>query len=189
MEHLPTKWEHKSELEESTKNAIAADQKRRYEEALRQIDIKNALNKKHSESMLASSPVSSGLTISLFSYRFSIPFPALRLQKAGLLGHPLSRNFATVIILLVLVWIAMFMIGLFELVNYLWSRPAQAVAHNIDGDEEQGVELGELAKMPSSVVDVPTEKAMAIFPTLAVAPSNLESDSESDKNGHDYRIF
>lgn len=160
MEHLPTKWGQNSELEESTKKAIAADQKHRYEEALRQIDIKNALSYKHGETMLASSPRSSGLTISAFSYRFSIPFPTLRLQEAGLLGHPLSQNFATVIILIVLVWIAMFLIGLFELGNYLWSRPAQTVVENIDGNEEQDVELGELAKMPSSIVTVPIEKAM-----------------------------
>lgn len=182
----------KSELEESSRNAIAADRQHRYDEILRYMHVKNAAHQEHSDTA-AHTPhfSSSGRTVTLFAHRFSIP--ALGLQTASLRGYSFPGGFTTVIILLVMVWIAMFTIGLVELVNYLRSRQGQAAVGDSNCDlEEQSVELDELAKIPLRVVVAFSDEAQPGFPLedheyLDATTDYPCSDSESDED--DYRIF
>ena len=194
-EHMRDKSEHKSELEESTINAIAADRQNRYNEILRYMHTKTVLNHESSPKTPASFSLasSSGHSISFFSHRFSIP--TLRLKTTGFSQYPLPGVFTTVIILLVMVWIAIFTIGLIELGNYLWSRRHQAVVGNGSGDdEEHNVDLDELMKMPLRVVAVPADEAQLTslieheyeFLEVVSSDSSLGSE-ESDED--EYRIF
>jgi hypothetical protein len=189
---MKEKSEHKPELEESTINAIAADKQNRYNEILRYMHAKNAASHENSEKTPAyiSLSSSSGRSVSVFSYRFWIP--TLGLKTARFPQHSLPVT--TVIILLLMVWIAIFIIGVVELCNYVWSRWVQNAVGSGNGEEEQNVELDELMKMPLRVVAIPSEATHVRslieheYEFLNSVSSETESDSEgSDED--DYRIF
>lgn len=182
----------KSELEESSRNAIAADRQHRYDEILRYMHVKNAAHQEHSDAAPKSSAFSSsGHTITLFTHRFSIP--TLKSQMAGLRGYPIPGVFTTVVILLVVVWIAVFTIGIVELCNYVWSRQSLAATRDpICDDEGPSVELDELTKIPFSVVMFSSEEATpgspsGEFGSLDVTSEFSNTDSESDED--DYRML
>jgi hypothetical protein len=194
-DNMKQKSEHISELEEITLNAIAADRQNRYNEILRHMHTKNTLNREPCERTptFFSLFSSSGYSVSFFAYRFSIP--TLRLKTAGFSQFPLPGVFTTVIILLVMVWIALFTIGLVELGNYLWSRRGQTVVGNGNGnDEDQNFELDELMKMPLRVVAIPGDETRVnslIQPEYEFLDAlSSDSDSESSTSDEDdYRIF
>jgi hypothetical protein len=193
-EYMKDKSEHNSELEMSTINAIAADRQNRYNEILRYMHTKNALSHESSQKRPAffSLSCSSGHSVSFFTYRFSIP--TLRLKTAGFCQYPLPGVLTTVIILLVMVWIAIFTIGLVELCNFIWSRRCQTVVGNENRDEEQIVELDELLKMPMGVVPIPADESRVLsliqheYEFLGFASSDSDSES-SGSDEDDYRIF
>ncbi|CAG7991224.1 unnamed protein product [Penicillium salamii] len=178
----------KTELEGISTNAIASDRQNRYNEFLRNMHIKNAIHQEHGETTsMAFSASSSGHTVSFFAYRISIP--TLRFNFSSLAGYPFPGVVTTVIILLVLVWIAIITIGLVELGNYIWIRRRQADIGDARGDEEQSVELDELTKIPISVVAIPSDRSLVANESEPVHHRPGDSDVDSESDDDDYRIF
>lgn len=112
--------------------------------------------------------------------------------------YSLPGVFTTVIILLVMVWIAIFTIGLLELGSYLWRRRREGLArvgaqrlHSQDPD----VGLDETMKVPLRIVIAPSESTRPQFVRehgyefLESVPSDYDSDSGSESDEDDYRIF
>ncbi|KAJ5361272.1 hypothetical protein N7541_002116 [Penicillium brevicompactum] len=190
-QYMKQKPKPKSELEESSRNAIAADRQHRYDEILRYMHIKNAAHQEHSDAAPKSSAFSSsGHTITLFTHRFSVP--RLKLQMAGLRGYPIPGVFTTVVTLLVVVWIAIFTIGLVELCNYVWSRQSLAATRDPTCDDEgPSVELDELTKIPFSVVMI-SEEAQPGSPSSELGSLDVTSEfssTDSDPEEDDYRML
>ncbi|CAG8286280.1 unnamed protein product [Penicillium salamii] len=177
-----------SELEGISTNAIASDRQNRYNEFLRNMHIKNAIHQEHGDTTpMAFSASSSGHTVSFFAYRISIP--TLRFNSSSLAGYPFPGVVTTVIILLVLVWIAIITIGLVELGNYIWIRRRQTHIGDARGDEEQSVELGELTKVPISVVAILSDRNLVANESEPMHHESGDSDVDSESDDDDYRIF
>jgi hypothetical protein len=126
--------------------------------------------------------LASGQSISFFSYRISLPF--LKFAPANLPQYPLPDIFTTVMVLLAMVWIAIFMIGLVELGNYLWKRRAARQAERDEDMGERFDESEELVKVPMRVMVVPRVET----DHDEEATLSSESDSGSDLERDDYRF-
>jgi hypothetical protein len=125
--------------------------------------------------------LASGHSISFFSYRISLPF--LKFAPANLPQSPLPDIFTTVMVLLAMVWIAIFMIGLVEFGNYLWKRRAARQAERDEDMGERFDESEELVKVPMRVMVVPRVET-----DHDEEASGSESDSGSDLERDDYRF-
>ncbi|CAI7631703.1 unnamed protein product [Penicillium viridicatum] len=188
---------HSPEDKESPINSPATQRQGHYDDILQYMHTKNALNNKHKHTTPAPfSHSSSGHSASSFAYRLS--FTTLRSKAMTFPQYPLPEVFTTVIILLVMVWIAMFTIGLLELGNYLWRRRREALAregvqrlHSQDPD----VGLDETMKVPLRVVIAPSENTRPRsvgghgYEFLESIASDYDSDSGSESDEDDYRIF
>jgi hypothetical protein len=130
--------------------------------------------------------LASGHSISFFSYRISLPF--LKFAPANFPQYPLPGIFTTVMVLLAMVWIAIFMIGLVELGNYLWKRRAATQAERDEGVSEGTFdEPEELVKMPMQVLVIPQSETDHDEEATLLS-SGVESDSGSDLERDDYRF-
>lgn len=131
--------------------------------------------------------LASGHSISFFSYR--IPLPFLKFAPANFPQYPLPGIFTTVMVLLAMVWIAIFMIGLVELGNYLWKRRAARQAER-EGNMSEGLseESEELIKVPMRVMVAPRVETDCRDEMAALLSSGSESDSGSDLERDDYRF-
>ncbi|KAJ5516468.1 hypothetical protein N7527_008028 [Penicillium freii] len=188
---------HFPEDKESPINSPAAQRQGHYNGILQYLHTKNALNNEHKHTTPAPfSHSSSGHSTSSFAYCFS--FTTLRSKAMTFLQYPLPEVFTTMIILLVMVWIAMFTIGLLELGNYLWRRRREALAregaqrlHSQDPD----VGLDERMKVPLRIVIAPSENNPPRsvgghgYEFLESVASDYDSDSGSESDEDDYRIF
>lgn len=190
---------HSPEDKESPINSPAAQRQGHYNDILQYLHTKNALNNEHKHTMPAPfSHSSSGHSTSSFAYRFS--FTTLRSKAMTFPQYPLPEALTTVIILLVMVWVAVFAIGLLELGNYLWRRRRDALGregsrrlHSQDPD----VGLDETMKMPLRIVIAPSESTRSRSMEghgckfLESVPSDYGSDSDSgsESDEDDYRIF
>jgi hypothetical protein len=186
-----------SEDKENTIHVPAAQTQDQYSKILHYLYSKNTLHNAHNHATPTSSSHSSeGYLTSFFIYRFS--FPTLR-SKAMMFPHyHLPGAFTTVIILLVMVWVAIFTIGLLELGNYLWRRRGQTMVG--DGDrvpdsEERNLDLDETMKVPLRIITAPSAVTRPQFVGKHgyQAPGSVYSDSESNSGSEsdedDYRIF
>ncbi|KAJ5956856.1 hypothetical protein N7501_011135 [Penicillium viridicatum] len=186
---------HSPEDKESPIHSPAAQRQGHYNDILQYLHTKNALNNEHKHTTPFSHS-SSGHSTSSFTYRLS--FTTLRSKAMTFSQYPLPEAFTTVIILLVMVWIAMFTIGLLELGNYLWRRRREALAregaqrlHNPDPD----VGLDETTKVPLRIVIAPSENTRPRsveghrYEFLESVASDYDSDSGSESDEDDYRIF
>ena len=82
---------------------------------------------------------SSAHYVTFMSYRVSLPF--LKFAPTSFPSFPLPGIFTTVIVLLVMVWIAILTIGLVEFGNYLWNGTGSTRdAEHRGADGEQGGE-------------------------------------------------
>ncbi|KAJ5422803.1 hypothetical protein N7445_010911 [Penicillium cf. griseofulvum] len=182
---------------QSSINAPAAQRQDHYSEILQYLHTKNTLHNVHKHATPASSSYSSSdYSTSFCIYRFS--FPTLR-SKAMIFPHyHLPGAFTTVIILLVMVWVAIFTIGLLELGNYLWRRRGQTLV--MEGDrvpdsEERNVDLDETVKVPLRIIIAPSAGTRRLsvgehgYESLESIYSNSESNSGSESDEDDYRIF
>ncbi|KAJ5987478.1 hypothetical protein N7451_011843 [Penicillium sp. IBT 35674x] len=134
-----------------------------------------------SESSSSSLGLSSGDYISFLSYRISFPF--LKFTPVSFAPFPLPGMFTTIMVLLALVWIAILIIGLVEVGNYLWSRgQASPLAGENDevesGDDSAGRSVA-LVKEPFQILVIPR------FPRCETAREQnedevLSSSSETD---------
>ncbi|KAJ5793732.1 hypothetical protein N7457_000331 [Penicillium paradoxum] len=180
-------------------NAIAAQRQSHYSKLLKSLHAKHASNNmdQHTTpSSSSSSPYSRHLT-SFFAYRFSLPVEGSDIEAFS--ENQIPGIFATVTILLMVVWISIFIIGLVELGNYLWKRmgsTSDAEATQDGNDEEGSMVLDETTKMPlRGIALVPSEESRAQSVTehgytfLDLAPSDSDSDSVSESDEEDYRIF
>lgn len=104
----------------------------------------------------------------------------------------------TVIVLLLMVWVAIFTIGLLELGNYLWKRRAEALGReDVQGlhSEEGDASFDETMKVPLAIVIAPSEntrsRSVGEYGNgfLESVSSDYESDSGSGSDEDDYRIF
>ncbi|KAJ5126931.1 hypothetical protein N7448_007710, partial [Penicillium atrosanguineum] len=130
--------------------------------------------------------LASGYSISFFSYRISLPF--LKFAPANFPQYPLPGIFTTVMVLLAMVWIAIFMIGLVELGNYLWKRRAARQAERDEYIRESSFdEPEELIKLPMRVMVIPRPDADH-DEEAALLSIGSESDSSSDSERDDYRF-
>ncbi|KAJ5421043.1 hypothetical protein N7465_003562 [Penicillium sp. CMV-2018d] len=181
--------------DESPIHSPAAQRQGHYNDILQYLHTKNALNNEHKHTTPFSHS-SSGHSTSSFTYRLS--FTTLRSKAMTFSQYPLPESFTTVIILLVMVWIAMFTIGLLELGNYLWRRGREALAregaqrlHSPDPD----VGLDETMKVPLRIVIAPSENTRPRsveghgYEFLESVASDYDSDSGSESDEDDYRIF
>ncbi|CAG7994708.1 unnamed protein product [Penicillium olsonii] len=184
-EYVKAKSGLKSKLEEISNDAIAADRQHRYDEFLRNMHIKNAIHQKHSDNLPGVFSVSSGQIVSFFTYR--IPIPTLRFNTSSLTGYPFPGVFTTVIVLLAMVWIAMITIGLVELGNHMWMRRRRTV--DAQCSKEHNVELDKLAKVPITVVAIPTDRVLITKNYQLTEHALEDSDENSDSDEDDYRIF
>jgi len=124
-----------------------------------------------------------GHSISFFSYRISLPF--LNFAPANFAQYPLPGIFTAVMVLLAMVWIAIFMIGLVELGNYLWKRRARQVEGGEISEEVSKCE--ELVKLPVRVMVIPRPD-MDGDEEAVLLSSWSESESGSDSERDDYRF-
>lgn len=129
-------------------------------------------------------------SISFLSYRISFPF--LKFAPKCPPRLPLPGIFTTVVLLLSLVWIAIFTIAMVELGNYLWKkRRAARLAMEGDGLLRDGVSSsGEHGKIPLGALTVPGQKAESCVDSVSLmSDSNSDSGSDSEPEVDDYRIF
>ncbi|KAJ5676908.1 uncharacterized protein N7477_002541 [Penicillium maclennaniae] len=130
--------------------------------------------------------LASGNSISFFSYRISLPF--LKFAPANFPQYPLPRIFTTVMVLLAMVWIAIFMIGLVELGNYLWKRRATRQADRDEYLSEASIdESEELIKVQMNVMVLPRPDTDHEEEATSLS-SRSDSDSGSDSERDDYRF-
>ncbi|CAG8908173.1 unnamed protein product [Penicillium egyptiacum] len=190
------KQENHSEDKGGSINASAAQRQGHYSDILQSLHTKGALRNEHKYTPPAPfSYSSSDHSTSFFAYRCS--FPTLRLETMSLPQYPLPGGFTTVIILLVMVWIAMFTIGLLELGNYLWRRRAETEGReDVQGlHSQEDVSFDETMKMPLTIVIAPSENTRPCsmgeqgYEFLESVSSDYESDSGSESDEDDYRIF
>lgn len=92
-------------------------------------------------------------------------------------------------VLLAMVWIAIFMIGLVELGNYLWKRRVARQAER-EGNMSEGLseESEELTKVPMRVMVAPRVETDCRDEMATLLSSGSESDSGSDSERDDYRF-
>ncbi|KAJ5950433.1 uncharacterized protein N7479_008846 [Penicillium vulpinum] len=188
---------HSSEDQESSVKPLATQKQSHYSKIIHYMHTKNALKNEHKHTTPASSShPSSNHSISFFAYRFS--FKPFRSKVMTFPQDPLPGVFTTVIILLVMVWVAIFTIGLLELGNYLWKRRAEAFARESDqvpDSEERDVGLDETMKVPLRIIIAPSERSRPRFvgeygyEFLESIYSGDESDSGSESDEDDYRLF
>lgn len=190
--HYDGHMQDKQEQESEFINSISEQRQNHYSELLSYLHAKNALNKDPDYSTPASFSLASsaGHSVSFFSYRFSLP--TLGSSTATLPRYPLPGIFTTVIILLAMVWIAIFTIGLVELGNYLWARRREAQVDNEEEVEhgEGSVRLDDLKSVPFTVV-FPSERLRSSseiehddeYLVSVFSDSDLSSASDSDE-GH-----
>ncbi|KAJ5181752.1 hypothetical protein N7449_011899 [Penicillium cf. viridicatum] len=189
---------HSPENKESPINSPAAQRQGHYNDILQYLQTKNALNNEHKHTTTPApfSHSSSGHSTSSFAYRFS--FTTLRSKAMTFPQYPLPEAFTTVIILLVMVWVAIFTIGLLELGNYLWRRRRDALAREGDQplhSQDLDVGLDETMKVPLRIVIAPSESTRPRsmgghgYEFLESVPSDSDSDSGSESDEDDYRIF
>lgn len=190
---------HSPEDKENPINSPATQRQGHYNDILQYLHTKNALNNEQKHTTPAPfSHLSSGHSTSSFAYRFS--FTTLKSKAMTFPQYPLPEAFTTVIILLVMVWVAIFTIGLLELGNYIWRRRRDALAregarrlHGQDPD----VGLDETMKVPLRIVIAPSESTRSRsmgghgYEFLESVPSDYDSDSDSgsESDEDDYRIF
>ncbi|KAJ5687328.1 hypothetical protein N7536_009947 [Penicillium majusculum] len=188
---------HSPEDKESPINSPAAQRQGHYNDILQYLHTKHAINNDHKHTTPAPfSHSSSGHSTSSFAYRFS--FTTLRSKALTFPQYPLPEVFTTVIILLVMVWIAIFTIGLLELGSYVWRRRREALAR-VDAQrlhsQDPDVGLDETMKVPLRIVNAPSESTRPHFVRghgyefLESVPSDYDSDSGSESDEDDYRIF
>jgi hypothetical protein len=190
------KQEDHPEVKESSIDTLDAQGQAHYNEILQYPHAKGADDEhKYSAPAFFSHTSSSGWT-SFFAYRF--PFPTVRSKVVAFPQYPLPRVFTTVIVLLVMVWVAIFTIGLLELGNYLWRRRAEALGReDVQGlhSEEEDVGFDETMKVPLTIVIAPSENTRSPsveepgYGFLESVSSDYESDSGSESDEDDYRIF
>ncbi|KXG49162.1 uncharacterized protein PGRI_030320 [Penicillium griseofulvum] len=183
--------------QENTINVPAAQTQDQYSEILHYLYTKNTLHNAHNHaSPTSSSHSSSRYLTSFFIYRFS--FPALRSKVMMFPHYHLPGTFTTVIILLVMVWVAIFTIGLLELGNYLWRRRGQTLVSEGDrvpDSEERNLDLDETMKVPLRIITAPSAVTRPHSvgehgydsPVSIYSDSKSNSGSESDED--DYRIL
>ncbi|KAJ5985961.1 hypothetical protein N7499_007746 [Penicillium canescens] len=156
-EYYDGQMQDKQEQKSTSINSIFEQRQNHYSELLSYLHAKNALNKDPNHSTPASFSLASsaGHSVSFFSYRFSLP--TLGSSTATLPRYPLPGIFTMVIILLAMVWIAIFTIGLVELGSYLWARrrEAQVDDEEVEHGEEESVRLEDLKSVPFTVVFPP----------------------------------
>ncbi|KAJ6120776.1 hypothetical protein N7523_005056 [Penicillium sp. IBT 18751x] len=130
--------------------------------------------------------LASGHSISFFSYRISLPF--LKFAPANFPQYQLPGIFTTVMVLLAMVWIAIFMIALVELGNYLWKRRATRQADRDEFLSEASFdESEELIKVPMNVMVIPRPD-LDHEEEATLLSSRSDSDSGSDSERDDYRF-
>ncbi|CAI7614054.1 unnamed protein product [Penicillium glandicola] len=195
-QHTGEKQKHRSDDKESSSSVVAAQRQNHYGEILQYLHTKNALNNKHKHTTPASfAHSSSGHSIAFFAYRFS--FPTLRSKDMTLLQYPLPGVFTTVIILLVMVWVAIFTIGLVELGNYIWRRRQEALPRDDQDLYSEEIGFDETMKVPLRIVIAPSESTRPHFAGAhgyeflesVSSDSEVDSDSGSESDEDDYRIF
>jgi hypothetical protein len=178
-------------------NSPAAQRQGHYNDVLQYLHTKNTINNEHIHTTPAPfSHSSSDHSTSSFASRFS--FTTLRSKATTFPQYPLPEGLPTVIILLVMVWIVIFIIGLLELGDYLWRRRRETLAregarhlHSQDPD----VGLDETMKVPLRIVIAPSESIRPRcmgghgYEFLESVPSDYDSDSGSESDEDDYRIF
>ncbi|KAJ5975667.1 hypothetical protein N7481_009374 [Penicillium waksmanii] len=156
----------------------------------------DAIHGYESEFYSASTPrYSSGHYISFLSYRVSIPL--MKFFPAAFPAFPLPGIFTAIIVLLALVWIAIFTIGLVEFGNYLWNGydEADETGHRTvedgledDSEEYELSEHGEMSKLPLHPVGFPMPVAEGPDDEGSLLMSNT-SDSESESGIDNYRVI
>lgn len=188
---------HSPEDKESPINSPAAQRQGHYNDILQYLRTKHAPNNERQHTTPTPfSHSSSGHSISPFAYRFS--FTTLKSKAMTFPRYALPEVFTTVIILLVMVWIAIFTIGLLELGRYLWRRRRVSLdrvsAQRLHG-QDPDVDLDETMKVPLRIVIAPSESTRPHFARghgyefLESVPSDYDSDSGSESDEDDYRIF
>lgn len=127
--------------------------------------------------------------ISFFSYRISFPF--LKYAPKCLPRFPLPGIFTTVMVLLALVWIAIFTIALVELGNYMWKKRRDArLALESDKIVSDSVSSGCVdEKSLLRVMTVPGSERMEGCAASVMNDYNSDSGSDSEPEVDDYRIF
>ncbi|KAJ5301305.1 hypothetical protein PENANT_c023G00099 [Penicillium antarcticum] len=167
---------HNTQEHESGSIDGAEQRQNHYSELLSYLHAKNALNKDPGHSTPASFSLASsaGHSVSFFSYRLS--WPTLGSSTSTMPRYPLPGIFTTVIILLAMVWIAIFTIGLVELGNYFWARrrEAQGDEEEVEHGEEESVRLDSLKSVPFTV----------IFPS-----NRIRSNSEREEDEYQVAVF
>lgn len=95
-------------------------------------------------------------------------------------------------------WVAIFTIGLLELGNYLWRRRVEALGReDVQGRHsvEEEASFDETMKVPLTIVIAPSENTRPRdegergYGFLESVSSDYESDSGSESDEDDYRIF
>ncbi|CAG7978061.1 unnamed protein product [Penicillium nalgiovense] len=191
------KQEYHSEDKESSIDTLDAQRKGHYE-ILQYPHTEGAINNGHQYTPPAffSHASSSSGWASFFAYRY--PFPTMRSEAVAFPQYPLPRVYMTVIVLLLMVWVAIFTIGLLELGNYLWKRRAEALGReDVQGlhSEEGDASFDETMKVPLAIVIAPSEntrsRSVGEYGNgfLESVSSDYESDSGSGSDEDDYRIF
>lgn len=129
--------------------------------------------------------------ISFLSYRISFPF--LKFAPKCLPRFPLPGIFTTVVLLLALVWIAIFTIALVELGNYMWQkRRAARCATESDNIVNGSLsEICENGKIPFDMLAVsgPERTEGCDDNASSISDFNSESGTDSEPAVEDYRIF
>ncbi|KAJ5833868.1 hypothetical protein N7474_002179 [Penicillium riverlandense] len=127
-------------------------------------------------------------SLSLFSYRISLPYLHIHIEPPRFPLLPLPGLFTTVVILVAMVWIAILTISLVELANYIWrKRPGAGAA----------VAITDCSAIPSGggrnaydALDVPVQIVVASRASEKYGILASESDSDSgSENDMEYRIL
>jgi len=134
-------------------------------------------------------------SISLFSYRISLPYLHIHIEAPGFPLRPLLGIFTTVIILMAMVWIVILTVSLVELANYLWRKwrgaraavSAAAAAAVTDCSvipSGGGTNAYDTLDVPVRIVVVPRD-----LEKYGIIASELDSDSRSEGDMDEYRIL
>lgn len=189
---------HSSESKERAIHAIdtlAAQRQDRYSEILKYLYIDHAQNNKHKTSAPVSSfSVASDNSVSFFSYQSS--FPTMRSKPVTSHHYRLPAVFPTIMVLVAMVWIALFVIGLIGFGNYLWELWWKALRgqENEDRRSEEGDAGLEKMEIPLRFVNAPSKWTRSQstrehgYEFLGTVTSDAESDSGSESED-DYQIF
>ncbi|KAJ5135515.1 uncharacterized protein N7515_004793 [Penicillium bovifimosum] len=181
LQHTEEHGHSTSEDKEKSINAIHAldiQRQKHYSEVLQYLHMKHDLNTKYKDLVSASSLSSSSSGQSSSSSAFGFSLPSMR-----------SKNVVSpmVMILLVVVWIAIFTVGILELGSYLWRRRMQTSNRH---SEERNVG-DEKMRIPLKVITECSRPAVTGYgyEVLNASPRNSESDSALESDEDDYRII